>query len=88
MPDMLGLDQHYFEVSLNLLQKIRDPASGFLPAHDRNVGGGVCLKRGCRGVMLAAISPQGRAGRLLGVRMRRRRFHHRMVHSGEAGSPA
>ena len=64
VPDVRDLDGHYVEVSLNLLRKIRDPDYGTTPAHDRNVGGGVCLKWGLRGVTLEAIPLQGRAGRL------------------------
>ena len=76
MSNVLGLDQHHVEVGLNLLQKIRGPESGIATAHNRDVGGGVDLKWGLRGVALEAIPPQGRAGRLLGVRIRRRCFHH------------
>ena len=79
MPNVLGLEQHHVEVGLNLLQKIRGPQTGIAPAYNRDVGGGVGLKWGFRGAALEVIPPKGRVGRLSGVGMRMRRFHHRML---------
>ncbi len=81
MADVLGFDQHHVEFGLNLLQKIRGPQAGIAAAHDRNVGTGVGLKRRRGAIALEPIPPQGGAGCLLGVRLRCRRCHHRILQS-------